>query len=277
MLRFFNYYTEKNDSLIPTNFFIEGDFDSMSYNDQVLFFKQVNFMMLYYDRKSPYIVIFDTAEGGINDIKIPCKSNTTPFPSILNSKKYDSTLLDLMEAARHTGSIRLKYIFYYQVLEYCSYYYLENGLKRKLENIVKSPDILNSNLYSSKIIELYSEYFKRNNDSQRMESLLKDLCSFDDIKNEIVSNADCFINDVCFDGGLKIEKLFNKKEEIDNPQNGIMTIIRKNIDNIRNVLVHARESRENVVISPTVRNNVLLRPYLYVLRRLAENVMIKFE
>lgn len=278
MLSYFNFYNNRDSSLIPINFFVEGDFESMQYNDHVSFFKQVNFMMKYYDRKSPYILIFDTNEEGINEIKIPCKNDSIPFPTILNSKKYDSTLLDLMEAAQHSSSIRLKYIFYYQVLEYCSYYYLENGLKRKLENIVKSPDILNANLYSSKIIELYSDYFKRyNSEAQRMDSLLKELCSFDNIKNEIATNADCFLEDICFDGGVKIEKLFNKKEDIDNPQNGIMLLIRKNIDTIRNVLVHARESRENVVIAPTAKNNILLRPYLYVLRRLAEEVIIKFE
>ena len=56
-----------------------------------------------------------------------------------------------------------------------------------------------------------------------------------------------------------------------------MSLIRKNIDTIRNVLVHARESRENVVISPTYKNSDLLRPYLYLLRRIAEVVVIKFE
>ena len=137
---------------------------------------------------------------------------------------------------------------------------------------------MNSNLYSSKIIELYSDYLKKSNsETLRMDGLLKEFCSFDSIKNEIVTNADCFLEDICFDGGLKIEKLFSKREDIDNPQNGIMPVIRKNIDAIRNVLVHARELRENVVIAPTVKNNALLRPYLYVLRRLAEEVIIKFE
>ena len=56
-----------------------------------------------------------------------------------------------------------------------------------------------------------------------------------------------------------------------------MINIRKNIDIIRNVLVHVRESRENLVIKPTHRNSVLLRPYLYLLRRIAEIVVIKFE
>lgn len=56
-----------------------------------------------------------------------------------------------------------------------------------------------------------------------------------------------------------------------------MQTIRRNLETMRNVLVHARESRENVVIKPTSKNSELLRPYLYLIRRLAEVVIIKYE
>lgn len=275
--RFYYYYQEKKKSMIPTNFFIEGDFCD-DYNDHLAFFKHVNLMMTFYDRRSPYIAIFDTTEDEVSDdIKVPCNLDVQPFPQIINTKQLNSTLLELIEAARSSNSYRMKYIFYYQILEYCSYYYIENDLKRKLTNIVKTPDILNSDKYSSKIIELYSDYFKRNNDVQRMEKLLSDLCTYDDIRNELEKNSKYFVEKTCFDGGLVIDGLFNKPEDIDNPPKGIMVSVRKNIDIIRNVLVHARESRENVVIKPTHRNSFLLRPYLYLLRRIAEIVVIKFE
>ena len=101
-----------------------------------------------------------------------------------------------MEAARGAGSYRLKYIFYFQVLEYCSYYYIENNLRRKITNIIKSPDILNSEKYSRKIIEIYSDYFKSNKDDKRMERLLLDLCTYEDIKDELKTNNKYFIEDL---------------------------------------------------------------------------------
>ena len=110
-----------------------------------------------------------------------------------------------------------------------------------------------------------------------MERLITDLCSFDDIKDEITINCKYFIEDIQFDGGLVIKGLFNKKEDIDNPPKDILLSIRRNIETIRNVVVHARESRENTAIIPTTHNSILLRPYLYLLRRLAEVVMIKYE
>lgn len=277
LARFYLFYQDKNNAMFATNFFIEGDFGD-DFNEHLTFFKHVNLIMTYYDRKSPSIVIFDTTEDDVNDdIKVPCKLDIHPFPQIVNTKQLNSTLLDLIEAARSSNSYRMKYIFYYQILEYCSYYYIENDLKRKLSNIVKTPDILNSDKYSPKIIELYSDYFKKNNDAQRMEKLLQDLCTYDDIKNELEKNANYFIEKTNFDGGLVIDGIFNKVEDITNPPKGIMISIRKNIDTIRNVLVHARESRENVVIKPTHRNNLLLKPYLYLLRRISEVVVIKFE
>lgn len=277
LMRYSLFYEDGNSSLIPTNFFVQGDFNKMPYDEHLSFFKHINFLMSYYDRTSPVIIIFDTSDNDISDIEIPCLSKNKSFPKTLNSKKLDTTLLELMEAARTSNSYRLKYIFYYQVLEYCSYYYIENDLQRKVCNIIKTPDILNSDTYSHRILELLSEYTQNKSDAQRMEKLLMDFCAYDDIKNELLINSKYFIEDLCFDGGLTIKGLFKNKDEIEREPNNIFLSIRKNIDKIRNVLVHARESRENVVISPTHKNILLLRPYLFLLRRLAEVVVTRFE
>lgn len=276
LMRFCDYYKEKRASQFPINFFIKGDFCD-DYHEHLTFFKHVNFLMTYYDRVSPTVIIMDPPEDNREYIVTPCKSKSEAFPNIINTKKLDLTLLELINAARNSSSIRLKFIFYFQVLEYCSYYYIENNMKRQISNIIKSPDILNSDKYSQKIIELYSDYFKTNKDDKRMDRLIKDLCTFDDIKDEIKTNSVYFINETCFEGGLVIKGLFNKEEEIDNPPIEILSSIRRNIDTIRNVLVHARESRENVVISPSQKNALLLKPYLFLLRRLAEIVVLKFE
>lgn len=282
LLRYHSYYKSfENEALVqelyPTNFFIKGPFDEISYEEHLELFKHVNFMLTYYDRKSPNILIYDNKNDSIEEVSIPCKSKNESFPKIINGGRLDPTLLELMKAANDTGSYRLKYIFYFQVLEYCSYYYIENSLRRNITNIIKSPDILNSEKYSHKIIELYSDYFKSNKDDKRMERLIQDLCTYDDIKEEIKSNRSFFTRKLQFDGGFCICPLFNNEEEIDNPPASIFTLIRKNIDSIRNVIVHARETRENAVIKPTTRNSRLLAPYLYLLRRLAETVIIKYE
>ncbi len=280
LIRYNMYYKSPilEERFYPTNFFIKGDFNNQNYSDILVFFKHVNFILSFYDRTSPNIIINDNSDTQIGDINVPCKSCGESFPSIINTHKFDTTLLELMDAAKNTNNIRLKFIFYFQVLEYCSYYYIENNLKRRITNITKSPDILNSEKYSQSIIEIYSEYFKQNKDDKRMERLILDLCTFEDIKNELLVNNKYFIEDICFEGGLKIKGIFNNIQEIENtPPKDILSTIRRNLETIRNVLVHARESRENVVIKPSPKNSELLRPYLYLIRRIAETVIIKYE
>lgn len=283
LLGFAQYYRkvgrESHHVLFPTNFFIEGDFDKMDVAQHIIFLKHVNFMLKYYDRRSPIILIMDHEDESIADIDLPCKTALEPFPSKITSCQFNPTLLELVTAAQNSYNYRLKYIFYFQVLEYCSYYYIENSLRLKIINIIKSPDILNTEKYSGKIIETYSNYFKNNNDSARLDRLLVDLCSYDDIKNELKTNSKYFTESKTFDGGFTIKALFKTADEIDNPNNdnNIISQIRKNIESIRNVLVHARESRENVEIKPTQRNSILLAPYLYLLRRIAETIILKYE
>ena len=234
-------------------------------------------MLSYYDRKSPRILIYNLSEENLNDILVPCKNKNESFPERIMSNSFDPTLLELMEAARDTDSSRLKYIFYFQILEYSSYYYIENKLKRQITNIIKSPDILNTEKYSNRIIEIYSDYLKVGKDDMRMDKLLEDFCDFDDIKDELITNSKYFINNLCFDGGFSVKKLFNEEDEIKNFSQSTMQTIRRNITSIRNVLVHAREPRENSEIKPTKKNVQLLKPYLFLLRRIAETIVIKYS
>ena len=111
----------------------------------------------------------------------------------------------------------------------------------------------------------------------RLERLMADLCSLEDIKEELLINETYFTQDLVFDGGYVAEKIFNNKKEIESGGfTDMWSVIRKRLEKIRNVLVHARESRENVVIKPTQKNMQLLNPYLYLIRKIAEVVIIKY-
>jgi hypothetical protein len=267
------YFEDK----VPINFFIEGPFDS--FQEHLQLFRHLNFYMDFFDRGSPHVLIHDYEDfSEAMNYERPCLSKENGFPSIISMKEIDHVLLGLMDVARSTQTIRLKYLFYFQILEYCSYYYLNGDLKRKLNNIVKNPDLLNdSDKYSQYIIEEFKNYFKSNDDSQKLEKVIVDFCEYTDIKNEILSNADYFVKDLLFDGGFSLPGLFKNREEIETHPKNILVNIKANIEKIRNVLVHIRESRENKIILPTERNNRLLIPYLYLIRRIAELVAIKYE
>ncbi|KFF05705.1 hypothetical protein [Flavobacterium reichenbachii] len=169
------YIKDLMENKLPINFFISGDFNSIS-NDFVSLAKHLNFYMSFYDRETPNIVIFEQdLEQKIYET--PCYTTKEKFPEIINLSKIDPILLDLFQISRKTTNVRLKFIFYFQVLEYCAYYHLNDDLKKRLTNIIKRPDLLNNtNNYSKLLIEEFKDHFKQNDDSAKLEKLIIDFC-----------------------------------------------------------------------------------------------------
>ncbi len=263
--------------LFPTNFYVKGNFSKLSNEDRIEVFKHLNFYMNFYDRISPTIIFLDSNKTV--ESKIPSKTSGAPsdFPEVINSvKKINPTPLELFDVANKSNNARLQYIFYYQVLEYYTYYYFDNAFKSKLNSIITSPDILCSNKYSEDIMDAFRDYNRRIKDeSTKMELLLSEFCTIDDIKDELDKNLDSFTKDILFDGRFIAEKLSDPGKLYD--QKDLIKTIAKRLEKIRNVLVHARETRENKVISPTIRNSHLLMPYVYLIKRFAEMVAIRYQ
>lgn len=267
------YFADK----IPYSFNVSGPFDEIKTNF-IDFSRHLNMYMQYFDRKMPIIVIEQEREE--TDYKQPCKLNHGTFPARINAATIDPTALELLLTARETASQRLKYIFYYHVLEYFAYYYLDEISKKKLKNMLSNPDLLgNSDHYIKLIMELYQDTSK-SGDKDKLIKLLKNNISFEDIKDEILCNLKYFTSDIEFDGGFKLNKLPHSEDVFRNKSESIVSdeiikVIVERIDKLRNVLVHIRESRENKVILPNMKNNRKLLPYIYLVRRIAELISIR--
>ena len=211
-------------------------------------------------------------------LKEPCYTLFGCFPNEINAHSIDPVLLDIFLIARDTSNIRLKFIFYYQILEYASYYFMNNKIKLRLNNILKDPAVSsNSNLAARQIIEEMKDNFSSRDDFSRLELTVQEYCKISDINYELSCNANYFSEDHLFDGGFLIEKIIKEPSALEFFTDSDLQKILRNIEKIRNVLVHLRESRENKVILPTSRNDELIKPYLYVLFRIAEKVAIQFE
>ena len=284
-----SYFKDKK----PFSFFVTGDFDKIN-NDFNYFSKHLNIYLKYFDRKSPVINILNL-EPKIDDYSIPCKSAEIDYPEAIIANEIDSVVLDLLHTANETTNPRLKYLFHYQVLEYLAYYYLDEELKRKINNLLKNPDILQHyNNYSKIIIEEIKEHSNNSSDKDKLKKLISDYLTVEDVKNELLSNIKYFAKDVEFDGNFKLSALLSdekmldkiysdlketkeKRKEKDKAKQDLISIIADRIEKIRNVMVHIRESRENKVIYPTKNNNVKLLPYLYLIRRISEIVAMKYN
>lgn len=263
------------DSFIAS-FNVKGDFEKINF-DYVSLSKSLNFYMSYYDRNTPSILIHPKKldEENYND---PCLYELFDrFPSKINSSKIDSTVLDTFIIADKTENVRLKFIFYFQILEYCSYYYLDQKIQSKILKTMNDPSVFDKPEYFSKtLIEDLKDHFSKRDDSFKLEKTITENVSIDDLKNEIESNKFFFSNDLEFEGGLKINRIIKNENSVNNLKDDDLILIKKNIEKIRNVLVHLRESRENKVILPSENNNQKLQPYLWLTRRIAERVAINF-
>ena len=274
----FNFYFDKEKFLYkkgikPYSFFVEGDFDNINEQFFVSLSKHINFYTHFFYRKFPHIQIHDQTIENRPSIIEP-SSNIEDFPKEIGARELNQILLDIFLVANNTTNIRLKYIFYYQILEYSAYYYLKDNTKNKLNNLLKNPDIVeNFNDYSNKIIELLKDSFSNNNkdDLVTLKNLINDNCSCDDIKDGLVLNKKYFIEDIYFKGGFQLKAICKDDIHIDS---SVMNAVIENLNKIRNVLVHLREKRENKVILPNRENDEKIKPYLFLLRRLAEKIII---
>lgn len=269
-----DFYKDK----VPYSFFIKGDFKSIHF-DYVGLAKHLNFYMNFFDRKSPAIVIVDKQEKS-EQYRRPCYSEKCDFPEIISGREINPIILDTLTIASDTKNIRLKYLFYFQVLEYCAYYYLNDDLKNQIAKILKTPDVAcKPEHYSRFLIDEFKNYFRQNDDASKLDKTVSDFCTLEDLKLELKENINFFCQDIRFEGGYVLNALLKDDASLDNPANSKTVIknIKDNIEKIRNVLVHLRESRENKVILPTRKNDNLLRPYLYLLQRIAEKVAIQFD
>ncbi len=258
------------------SFFVKGPFTEID-SDFVALAHSLNFYMRYFDRRTPTILVMSPEEPQKSH-KQPCYLSKQGFPNAITAVDIDPTILEIFTVSRETESPRLSFIFYFQILEYCSYYYLNEKLQRKLVSTLRRPDVAaNASEHVRTIIEDLKDALSQRDDSAKLENAITHCCSIDDVKHEIECNAEYFCKDVVFDGGLVIPKILKDKESIAKLSEADLVQIKRNIEKIRNVLVHLRESRENKVILPTRKNDTLIMPYLYCVRRLAEKVAIQFE
>lgn len=271
------FYKDIFKNTVNTSFYVTGNFEKINY-DFVGLAKSLNFYMSYFDRSTPKILIH-AKEYEEEKYKNPCLNELfDTFPKKINATNIDSTLLDTFMVAGQTENVRLKFIFYFQVLEYASYYYLDKKIQDKIQKTLNNPEIYDKSEYFSKsLIEELKDHFSQRDDSTKLEKTITENCSIYELKNEIEVNKEFFSKDIEFEGGLRINKILKGENSIENLKEGDLILIKTNIERIRNVLVHLRESRENKVILPSQKNNHKLLPYLYLIRRIAEKVAINFS
>ena len=167
----------------------------------------------------------------------------------------------------------MKFIYYYQILEYAAFYYVDDSIRRNLLRIVCTPDILsNPEKYISRILDAVSE--SRQEIEAKIEKIVYSSCTPDVIWSELQQNIAYFTTRQEFEGGFVLEPFVCEDTTLETFTTMWHPNTAVTLRHIRNALVHGRERRGGPIITPTRDNEVKIRPWLPIIRRVAEQVII---
>ena len=258
--------------MIPISFYVSG-FKKFNEDEIVEVSKHLNFFMEYYDKASPYIRI-QSPETEMKETFTQAKLPEIVFPETITTKRQDPFLLDLALTAYTTTTTRLTILYYYQIFEYLAFYYVDAKTRSELLGIINTPDIqANADLYIPKILETIN-IGVRQDEEAKIENLVKTVCSPEAVWREIERNKPYFAAKQEFDGGFVLDPLITADLSKDDfcgmwhPKT--ITTLR----HIRNALVHGREKKLISVITPTMRNDLLIRPWASIACCIAEQAII---
>lgn len=263
-----DYFT----GMVPISFYV-SKFNKFDETEILQVSQHLNFFMQYYDRDCPIAIIHPVEiESTIKSKQL--KLIDTTFPKSISSRKQDPFLLELALEALKVKEIRLQYIYYYQILEYAAFYYIDHEIRRHLLKLINSPDIQSyPEKYLPSILEKVTEL--NQGEDPKIDRIVQVRCEPEVIWREIQQNRDFFLNKQEFDGGHVMDCLITEDMTIDSfIKVAWHPNVIKNLRNIRNALVHGREKRVSQIISPSKQNDLKLRPLVNLIRRIAEQVII---
>jgi hypothetical protein len=236
--------------------------------------RNLNFYMHYFDKETPLIEIHEDL-GSASEHRTSERYPHGPFPLEIVGRDLDPFLLGLWENSVHS-SIRLRFLYCYQILEYAAFYYIKEGTLRTIKRIVAAP---NASMHMDEAVRQIADAMseERMNDEAKIAYLVQQLVDPDLLWKEVEPHIGSLCHESEFDGGFKIPALVRSSCNPDEFRSAWHPKFIDSVRKIRNALVHGRESRMSGVISPTRRNDDLLRPWLAPLSAAALQAILYWD
>lgn len=253
----------------PTSFWIRGidTYDDDQVEDLV---RSLNFYMYYFDRRTPRILINEEPVRPRRFVSMH-PQRIDPFPETLSGQDIDRHLLLLWETA-HIGDPFLRFLHYYQILEYAGFYHVRSQVRREVERALVAPETLSRpDKAALRIVNAISA--DRRPDNDKINAMVYDCVDVEEMWEVLQGSLEDFSEDVVMDGGFRLPALVSANanyEEFRQSWKQFPIQLHK----VRNALVHARESRQSTTIAPTPANRARLFPWLLPLSETAVRVML---
>ena len=189
----------------PTSFYIHGFED---YNDERIgeLVRNLNFHMSYFDGHTPTILIH---EESVVSHSIPDHhwSGIDTFPDSLSGKEIEQHLLILWASAQE-GDPFLRFIQYYQILEYAGFYYVKDIVKRQIERAIAAPDAAsNSDKVAQRILEAFAA--GKMDDKSKINAVIRESVDPQEMWNLLKDSLNDFTEDVELEGGFVLPALLS--------------------------------------------------------------------
>ena len=221
----------------PVSFWIRGidGYDDDRIGDLV---RNLNFHMSFFDQHTPTILIHEepAASQKVDDLH---PAPIGYFPDILSGKDIDQHLLILWESARR-GDPFLRFIHYYQILEYAGFYHFRDKIRRDIERAIVAPDaVSHPDRVAQQILDVIST--DRRRDDEKINEMIEECVDLHEMWDILDGSLSDFSESIELDGGFILPVLVSAPagyEEFEQSWSGRFLPA---LHRIRNALVHARE------------------------------------
>lgn len=254
----------------PISFFIRSlDYDE---NRVIQLVRELNFFMSYVDPRTPRILVHRAQSAGSHRHNDPLTAPDS-FPALLRGRHLDPYLLGLWESSANSADPFRKFIYLFQILEYCAFYHVQEEIFRVISRAIQAPDA------PSRIGEIAREVLDavvedRVQEAQKLIGGLDRCVDPAKLWRMIEPNAQHFAHDIRFDGGFVLQALINERWSLVDFRRAWSPKFADSLRKIRNALVHARESRQVGVIAPTQENYEKLAPWIAPLQVAAMEAIV---
>jgi hypothetical protein len=230
----------------------------------------INFYLSYYDNDSPTVLIHPAGED-----EKPSPRNryiTGSFPKNINGKQLDNNLVSFWNASS-SGDAARKFQYYYRIIEYASFFYLESSARITVKRILSAPDAIDDiESVTEKLMAAFQT--SKLDEYAKFAQIIQDTVDPKILWSEMSQNIPAFSKDIKFDGGFLLKSVISTttKESSYLPK-GLETFT-KAIRDIRNALSHGRDFKSSLVITPTARNLKALQPWVHLIAAAAGQVVL---
>ncbi|MFH0802313.1 MAG: hypothetical protein V2A78_08030 [bacterium] len=234
--------------------------------------QHINFFMNYFDFASPAIDIHEPPTTESSGFVSPWKPSTD-FPAVINGRKLDPFLLQLWESSQDATDVFRRFLYCYQIIEYCAFYHVQENVLAAIGRALLSPDLnMRSEEIARDVLEAVTE--DKVEDARKVQIVISRHVDPRKLWVAIEANLKLFSAETSFDGGLKIQALTREQWTFEDFKTSWDPRLVDSLRTIRNGLVHAREKRMTCIISPTRENANRLRHWFPPLKVAARELLV---